>query len=198
MSNKNFYNDRYKNNEFYWGEKPHFLITKLKNILPPDSSILDLGSGEGQNVIYLARQGFNVTAVDNSKIGIQKTEQWAKKENLKIETKVDDVINYLKSSKKFDAIIGINIIQCLPHDKIPYFLKRIQSKTKINGYNAIITFLNPIKSQTKKYFLNKNGLIKYYSDWKIYKHQEKWGKWETHGETIHRHYLTRLIAQKKK
>lgn len=49
MSNKNFYNDRYKNNEFYWGEKPHFLITKLKNILPPDSSILDLGSDTRKN-----------------------------------------------------------------------------------------------------------------------------------------------------
>lgn len=195
MSNKNFYNDRYKNNEFYWGEKPHFLITKLKNILPPDSSILDLGSGEGQNVIYLARQGFNVTAVDNSKIGIQKTEQWAKKENLKIETKVDDVINYLKSSKKFDAIIGINIIQCLPHDKIPYFLKRIQAKTKPNGFNIINTFINNKNSQ--KYFFDKNDLIKYYSDWKMIKYQEKWGKWETHDEVKHRHYLSKLIVQKK-
>lgn len=195
MMKKNFYNKKYKNNKFYWGKKPNFLIIQLKNILPPGSTILDLGSGEGQNTIYLAKHGFQVTAIDLSKIGIEKTKQWAKKENLKIETKINNVINIIKSSKKFDAIIAINIIQFIPHDKIPYFIKRIKTKTKPNGFNIINTFINHKNNQ--KYFFNKNDLTKYYSDWKIIKYQEKLGKWETHGEKLHRHYLVKLIAQKK-
>jgi len=38
--------------------------------------------------------------------------------------------------------------------------------------------------------------MSYYTNWNNLKYEEKMGKWETHGETRHRHYKVRFIAQK--
>ena len=36
------------------------------------SSVLDLGSGEGRNALFLAERGSDVTAVDISEVGVRK------------------------------------------------------------------------------------------------------------------------------
>lgn len=40
------------------------------------STILDLGSGTGRHIVYLARNGFSLFGLDNSSEGIEVTRQW--------------------------------------------------------------------------------------------------------------------------
>lgn len=46
--------------------------------LLPRGTALDLASGEGRNAVYLARQGYQVSAVERSRAGLEKTEALAR------------------------------------------------------------------------------------------------------------------------
>ena len=50
---------------------PTDLIRKITDILP-NGTVLDLGAGDGRHALYLASQGFEVTAVDLSEAGLEK------------------------------------------------------------------------------------------------------------------------------
>ncbi len=53
--------------------------------------VLDLGCGQGRDAIALARLGYSVTGIDNSKVGINQMNQIAKSENLNLRGKEGDV-----------------------------------------------------------------------------------------------------------
>lgn len=52
-----------------WGAEPNRWLVREVAALPPGTA-LDLGAGEGRNAIWLARQGWRVTAVDFSQVGL--------------------------------------------------------------------------------------------------------------------------------
>lgn len=118
MKNEHNFDFKYSKEKFYWGNKPHKLVVEVKKHLSQDSKILDLGCGEGQNANYLAMNGFDITAVDISKPGIEKLEVNAKLTNVQIKTEVADIIEYIKNTASFDAIICMNILQFIPANKI--------------------------------------------------------------------------------
>ncbi len=89
----NFYNSIYSRdkNNFYWGLEPHELVVKSSENFPVNTKVLDLGCGEGKDSFYLAEKRFDVTAVDNSDVGIVKLDNFAKEKGLKIKTIVSDL-----------------------------------------------------------------------------------------------------------
>lgn len=205
MVMENFYDSRYSKEEFYWGLKPHELVVELASCLQKDAKVLDLGSGEGKDSFYLAKKGFYVTAVDISKEGIKKTSEFAKKNNLKIQTFESDIMTFLNDCEKFDAIICLgvlNVLQFVNSKEIKDIIGQIKTKTNKGGFNVIASFIAPKEGVKKKviekgrYLFDEDELKKLYDDWEINFYEEKWGDWETHGEKPHRHYKVKLIAQK--
>ena len=67
-------------------------------------SLLDLGCGQGRDSIFLASLGYQVTAVDISKVGINQMLKKAQSRGLEIDGIVNDIQN-LKLQKKFDVIL---------------------------------------------------------------------------------------------
>lgn len=67
--------------------------------------------------------------------------------------------------------------------------------------NVIASFIAETPKQKKiilskgMYFFDEKELKKLYKDWKILFYEEKLGR-ETHGESKHRHFTVKLIAQK--
>ncbi len=112
---KEFWNDRYKNEAFAYGEEPNEFfkaqLTKLnagKILLPAE--------GEGRNGVYAAKLGWEVTAFDISEEGKNKAEQLARKNKVTINYIVD-AFNELKFEKeKYDAI-GLIYAHFPPEDK---------------------------------------------------------------------------------
>ena len=70
----------------------------------PKGSALDLGSGQGRDSIFLALLGYQVTAVDNSKIGIVQMLREAQAQKVEIDGLVADVLDY-ETEKQFDIIL---------------------------------------------------------------------------------------------
>jgi SAM-dependent methyltransferase len=65
------WDERYRASELVWSAGPNQFVEAELADLPPGRA-LDLAAGEGRNAIWLARQGWRVTAVDFSQAGLDK------------------------------------------------------------------------------------------------------------------------------
>lgn len=72
------WDQRYNVEEYVYGEEPNeFLKAKLDQLTP--GRLLLPAEGEGRNAVYAARQGWKVTAFDNSVVGMEKAKKLAEK-----------------------------------------------------------------------------------------------------------------------
>jgi SAM-dependent methyltransferase len=67
---------RYADTELVWSATPNQFVAEELAELPPGRAV-DLASGEGRNAIWLARRGWEVTAVDFSRVGLDKGRELA-------------------------------------------------------------------------------------------------------------------------
>jgi len=112
-----FWNERYGKGEFAYGKLPHNFLNEFieKHYLLPISGeklerplkALCICDGEGRNSIYLARKGFEVTAMDFSEVGMTKLTSWATEENLPIEAIVCDLATFEFGEQKWDLVVSI-------------------------------------------------------------------------------------------
>lgn len=88
--------------------EPDESLVELVSPLPPGTAI-DLGAGEGRNSLWLARRGWNVVAVDASRVALDRLSDAAEVEGLSIKTVADDLISYLANVRvagtTFDLVV---------------------------------------------------------------------------------------------
>jgi SAM-dependent methyltransferase len=70
------WDDRYTGSELVWSAEPNQFVEAETASLAPGRA-LDMGAGEGRNAIWLAQQGWTVSAVDFSRVGLAKGEHAA-------------------------------------------------------------------------------------------------------------------------
>jgi SAM-dependent methyltransferase len=68
---KQQWDERYAGAEFEWSMHPNQFVAAELADLPPGRA-LDLAAGEGRNSVWLAERGWSVTAVDFSRVGLDK------------------------------------------------------------------------------------------------------------------------------
>jgi SAM-dependent methyltransferase len=69
MSDEQAWDSRYAENEHIWSGKPNeALVAEVSELRP--GRALDLGCGEGADAVWLAKQGWDVTAVDISSVAL--------------------------------------------------------------------------------------------------------------------------------
>ncbi|WP_431885406.1 class I SAM-dependent methyltransferase [Micromonospora wenchangensis] len=66
------WDELYRGRERYWSGRPNPHLVDVVGALPPGTA-LDLGCGEGGDAVWLARQGWRVTAVDVSTAALQRS-----------------------------------------------------------------------------------------------------------------------------
>jgi SAM-dependent methyltransferase len=65
------WDERYASSEFTWSTQPNQFVAAELAGLPPGRA-LDVAAGEGRNTVWLAERGWHVTAVDFSRVGLEK------------------------------------------------------------------------------------------------------------------------------
>ena len=68
---ESFWDERYRQHGDVWSRNPNPQLVSEASGLRPGSA-LDVGSGEGADAIWLARQGWRVTAVDISSVALDR------------------------------------------------------------------------------------------------------------------------------
>ena len=80
------YDKKYAQSEYYWGKTPSKTVYKVLKLKPPVEhlKVLVIGCGEGRNAVFLARNGYHVSAFDLSSKGVEKTKKYAEKVGVKV------------------------------------------------------------------------------------------------------------------
>lgn len=102
------WNQRYNTKEFIWTVKPNrFLEEEVTNLKP--GKALDLAAGEGRNSVWLAENGWKVSAVDFSDAAIEKAGQLASTRDVvdRIDFQVADLRNYEPKTAFYDLVMLI-------------------------------------------------------------------------------------------
>ncbi len=100
------WNQRYAKPGYAYGTEPNNFLVSAADRIPP-GRVLSLGDGEGRNSVFLARLGYDVTAVDVSDVGLEKARRLAADANVSISTVVSDLVAYQIEPGTWDGIISI-------------------------------------------------------------------------------------------
>jgi SAM-dependent methyltransferase len=118
------WDERYAVTEFVYGKEPNaFLAEHFAKL--PKGKVLSLAEGEGRNAVFLAAQGYEVTAVDASLVGLDKGRQLAEELGVHVKWIHADLNDFDLGTHQWDGIVSIfcplpssvrqKLYQSLPH-----------------------------------------------------------------------------------
>ena len=98
------WNQRYEQSELVWGAAANrALVSEVGTLVP--GRALDLGCGEGRNAVWLASQGWTVTGVDFSEVGLEKARRLAEAQGVPVEWKLAALRTYTPAAATYDLVV---------------------------------------------------------------------------------------------
>ena len=131
MSQQEFWNGKFSKADFFYGINPNEFLASNLELIKSQKKMLCLGEGEGRNAIFFAKNGFDVTAIDASDLGLKKLENRAIEEKLSIKTVCMD-LNLWKAVEKYDVIVA-SYLHMYKNEREELF-KKIEESLNIDGY----------------------------------------------------------------
>ena len=107
QNSKNPWDERYSQSEYYYGREPNDWLKLHSHSFPKGGNVLSLGEGEGRNAVYLAQLGLQVTAVDASRVGLEKLEKFAQEKGVHVTSVLEDLKGYEWGGECWDGIISV-------------------------------------------------------------------------------------------
>jgi len=104
------------------------------------SPVLDVGCGTGENALYLAGLGFEVTGIDIVPTAVEKALSKAKKRSLAATFMVWDALRLQELHRRFNTVIDSGFFHVLPDKKRPVFIKGLASVLEPGGSYLMMCF----------------------------------------------------------
>lgn len=101
-----FWNGRYAEPGYAYGEQPNDFLREQAPALPP-GGVLCLAEGEGRNAVHLAQLGHRVLAQDLSAVGLAKAEALAQSRGVTIQTCCGDLAAFHPAPQSTDLVVAI-------------------------------------------------------------------------------------------
>lgn len=186
--------------EKYGLTRTHSEVLAAAALIPPGKT-LDLGCGNGRNSLYLAANGYSVTAWDKNPMSIANIERIKAAEGLEnLEIATAD-LNALTFDGEYDFILSTVVMMFLEAQTIPGLIANMQRTTVPGGYNLIVAAMDTddFPCTVGFPFAFKTGeLSEYYSGWERVKYNEDVGelhRTDANGNRIKLRFAT-LLARK--
>lgn len=106
-SQSRHWDERFSEPGYAYGDQPNDFLVETCVHFQPGGDVLSLCEGEGRNAVFLARQGFRVTAVDFSEVGLAKARALADRHGVTITTVVADLADFDPGVGRWDAVLAI-------------------------------------------------------------------------------------------
>lgn len=100
------WDERYSREEYVYGKEPNDFLLQ-KEPLIKTGKVLCLADGEGRNSVFLASKGHEVTAIDQSKVGLEKTKNLANEKGVEVTTIQGDLADYQITPEAWDSVVSI-------------------------------------------------------------------------------------------
>jgi len=179
---------------------------------------LDLGCGEGRNALFLAKQGFQVVAVDISIEGAFKLHLIAEQLGLEnIRCLCEDIRHFEIEPQKYDLIVASTVLDHLERAEGEKAIEKLKRGLKSGGYAYVSAFTTKdpgylveragssqgtATEQTKisetaqfvKTYFEESELKRKFSDCDIVFYKESVEEDRSHGPP-HQHGIARLICR---
>jgi tellurite methyltransferase len=169
------YDERYARPGLYWGSKPTGLardFVRIARALPrAPRTLVDLGSGEGRDSIYFARQGYRVLGVDISSVGVRKAERRASRLGVDVRFRVGDIRSF-RLPRRVGVVFCSGALNNPPRRIRAARFEHFKASTAPGGIHAVNADVPKpyIPPQTTNPFASpfRSGeLLGYYGDWQI-------------------------------
>jgi SAM-dependent methyltransferase len=159
------YDKLYLNKEILWPEKPGRMVVKALEHASGGKRCLDIGCGDGKNLIYLENNGWTVDGVDKSKLALAGAEKRFGKNNFikKGNLILKDVVSYEYTKNFYDLVVCYGLYHCLNDEELKVTHKKMVSSLKKGGLIAFATLNDnlpiPDDHHTGKIYLRKENHI---------------------------------------
>jgi SAM-dependent methyltransferase len=100
---KSFWNDRYAETEYVYGEDPNIFFAEQLKLLKPGIIILSC-EGEGRNAVFAANNGWKVFAFDSSEEGKAKAMKLAEKKGALLDYLIGDAAEINSTDNSADVV----------------------------------------------------------------------------------------------
>lgn len=111
-----FWNERYDADDFVFGRRPSEFVERQAWRLDDGSDVVELGAGEGRNLVYLALEGgHRVWAVDYAADGLRKARAFAREQGVDLHVVEADVLDW-EPQRRWDAVV-VTFLQLLPDER---------------------------------------------------------------------------------
>lgn len=100
------WDERYSEEGFAYGERANDFLIETQSRLPRGRALC-LAEGEGRNAVYLAENGFEVTAVDMSPVGLSKAKELARQRGVRLTTVVANLADFPLEPGYWDLIVSV-------------------------------------------------------------------------------------------
>ena len=100
------WDERYREQALTYGAAPNDFLVEQVGALRP-GNCLCVAEGQGRNAVWLASQGFEVTAVDQSAVGMARAQELANERGVELTTLVADLADFDFGSGRWDNVVSI-------------------------------------------------------------------------------------------
>ena len=194
LRDENYFTDK------YGMPPPRSEVLHAATLIAPGKA-LDLGGGNGRNSLYLAANGFDVTAWDKNPASISNLERIRQAEGLEnLRTAIKD-LNALSLDGEHDFILSTVVMMFLEAKTIPGLIANMQRCTRPGGYNLIVAAMDTDDFPCTVGFpfaFKPEELRNYYAGWALLKYNEDVGelhRTDASGKRIKLRFAT-MLARK--
>ena len=115
-----FWDERYAREDYLFGTRASRFIAAEAARIPHGSDVVELGAGEGRNLVYVAgRGGHRVTAVDFSQPALQKAQQFARSRHVPLNIIEADLRAWTPEAQ-WDAVL-VTFVHLLPAERSAFY-----------------------------------------------------------------------------
>lgn len=201
------YENRYKaDTDYYWGVTPSKLCYEILKLRPPTKPylVLDIGCGEGKDAVFLAKNGYQVSAFDISEAGLEKGRLLAERNDVYVDFFRANVLDY-RPGTNYDIVFSSGVLHYVAPKLRADLIDSLKAHTNTGGLHTLNVFvekpflppapdLEP--SETAVAGWKSGELFTHYHDWFFHQCSEIISDC-TSGGIPHQHCKNILIAEKK-
>ena len=137
-----------------------------------DIEILEVGSGDGNNLWYLTKEGFNIRGIEISQERINNARMRLREDNLEVEIKQGSFTEIEYEDNMFDLVIDRGAITCVNYDEAKKAISEIHRVLNKDGYliirvnssNDIYTKPGKEKEIEEEFYFDGDIYKKYYNE----------------------------------